>query len=76
MADSIADNSGAKGPPNWFIRKCKWLWNKQRFIWTSIVLGIVLNILASLLFIRWPLATNKNLDGTIIQWFIQNQLLF
>src|SRR5207302_10005449 len=66
------ENTGTQEPPDWFVRSCKWLWKKQGFIWGTIGLGIALNVLASLLFIRWPLTTNKNLDGTLIQWFIQN----
>jgi len=72
MADTSTDNSGAKGPPNWFIKTCKWLWKKQGFIWSSVALGITLNMLATLFFIQWPLANNKNLDGTIIQWLLQD----
>jgi len=72
MAEISTNSSGAKGPPNWFVKLCKWLWKKQGFIWTTFVLGIILNVIASLLFIQWPLPTSKSLNGTVIGWFLQN----
>ena len=75
MADTSTENTGTQGPPDWFVRACKWLWKKRGFFWGTISLGIALNVIASLLFIRWPLSTNKGLDGTLIQWFIQNPIV-
>jgi hypothetical protein len=72
MAETSTGNSNAKRPPDWFVSLCKRLWEKQSFIWTTLVLGITLNVIASLLFVQWPLTASKNLDGTIIGWFIQN----
>src|SRR5436305_2886521 len=72
MADTSTGSTSTQGPPDWFVKPCKWLWKKQGFIWGTIVLGIALNVLASLLFIRWPLTANTSLDGTLIKWFIQN----
>src|SRR5438270_1009610 len=75
MGDTSTENTSTQGPPDWFVRACKWLWKKRGFFWGTISLGIALNVIASLLFIRWPLSTNKNLDGTLIQWFIQNPIV-
>src|SRR3954454_5103727 len=75
MADTSTGSTSTQGPPDWFVKPCKWLWKKQGFIWGTIGLSIVLNILASLFFIQWPWATNKNLDGTLIKWFIQNPVI-
>src|SRR5437588_11170185 len=74
MADTSTENTGTQGPPDWFVRACKWLWKKRGFFWGTISLGIALNVIDSLLFIRWPLSTNKGLDGTLIGWFIQNPI--
>nr|HET6901034.1 hypothetical protein [Ktedonobacteraceae bacterium] len=38
-------------------------------------MGLALNAIASLLFIPLPLNTNKSLDGTLFQWFIQHPLV-
>ena len=75
MADTSTENTSIQGPPDWFVRACKWLWKKRGFFWGTISLGIALNVIASLLFIRWPLSTNNNLNGTLIQWFIQNPIV-
>ena len=74
MADTSTENTSTQEPPDWFVRACKWLWKKRGFFWGTISLSIALNVIASLLFIRWPLSTNKNLDGTLIGWFIQNPI--
>src|SRR6266567_5669328 len=75
MADTSTENTSTQGPPDWFVRACKWLWKKRGFFWGTISLGFALNVIASLLFIRWPLSTNKSLNGTLIQWFIQNPIV-
>ena len=46
MADTSTGSTSTQGPPDWFVKPCKWLWKKQGFIWGTIVLGIALNVLA------------------------------
>src|SRR5438876_11208756 len=53
-------------PPEPFIKASHWLWNKQAFILSNVILGLALNILGSLLFIPWPWP--NNLHGTVLQW--------
>ncbi len=36
--------------PNWFVRLCKWFWSKQKLFWGTVIAGLVLNVIASLLF--------------------------
>src|SRR5436305_14882496 len=76
MADTSTENTGTQGPPDWFVRACKWLWKKRGFFWGTISIGIELNVIASLLFIRWQLYTNKGMDGTLIQWIIHIPIVF
>src|SRR2546421_1086136 len=48
MADTSTENTSTQGPPDWFVRACKWLWKKRGFFWGTISLGIALNVIASL----------------------------
>src|SRR5437764_13486759 len=75
MADTSTENTGTEGPPDGFVRACKWLWKQRGCFWGTISLGIALNVIASLLFMRWPLSTNKGVDGTLIERFIQSPLI-
>jgi len=55
---------------DWFIRICKWLRKKRGFFWGTLILGLGLNILASLLFTSWPWVIT--LKQSPIGWTFQN----
>ncbi|MFL5655070.1 MAG: hypothetical protein ACJ8CB_12955, partial [Ktedonobacteraceae bacterium] len=40
-------------PPRWWIRLCRWLWEKRSFLWITILLGIALNVFATWLYTPW-----------------------
>lgn len=65
-------SSSNRGVPNWFIRSCKWLWKKQGPIWGTVIVGLGLNVIGTLLFIRWPWLPNPVLDNTLFKWILEN----
>jgi hypothetical protein len=63
-----------KGPRIWLIHSCRWLWGKRSIVWVGILLSITLNLLATLLFFRWPWSTNPKVaeEGSFVRWMLQN----
>jgi hypothetical protein len=70
MAEMATGTSS--GPLYWFIKICKGLYGKRSFIWGTLVLGILLNVFATLLFITWPWTTALKQTPTVIGWAFQN----
>ena len=66
------DTDEALKPPDWFIKICKRLYGKRSFIWSMLVLGIALNVFATLLFTSWPWTTTLKPTSTPIAWAFQN----
>src|SRR5260370_33076531 len=61
------------GTPNPFIKLSKWVWKRQSFIWSAIILNIALGVIVTLLFTQQPWSTT--LKGTPIGWAFQNPLI-
>ncbi len=61
--------------PEWFSSMCDRLWKMQRAFWTLLGLGAIASLVAFLLTLQWPFATNKSLDGTFLGWCFHNSLL-
>ena len=54
--------------PSWFSGMCDRLWKMQRAFWTLFGLGALASLLAFLLALQWPFASNKSLNGTFLGW--------
>ncbi|HYU71087.1 MAG TPA: hypothetical protein VEL31_00275, partial [Ktedonobacteraceae bacterium] len=63
---------GASKPPDWFVKLCKRLYGKRSFLWSTLFLGIGLNIFASWLFTSWSQTTDLKQTSTPIGWAFQN----
>src|SRR5947209_7568086 len=64
MIDKLIKN--IQRPPNWFIRISSWLWRGIAFIWSTIILAVLLNIFAVLL-----TSGSSGIKGTIIDQILQ-----
>ena len=60
--------------PRWWVRLCQWLWNQRGFIWGTLIVGIVINVIAALLTARTSIFTGTLLGATL-QWIGEHLLL-
>ena len=60
--------------PRWWVRLCQWLWNQRGFIWGTLIVGIVINVIAALLTARTSIFTGTLLGATL-QWTGEHLLL-
>lgn len=63
----VASTNSSSGLPGWLIRLCRWLWGKRGFVWTTVLLNLLLGIIVTLLFTD-PSALTKLPIG----WAFQN----
>src|SRR5713226_6068472 len=56
------------------IRLCRWLWGKRSLFWGTFIFSVLLNIVAALLFFRWPWSINPKVaeDGSFVKWVLQH----
>ncbi|HVB73884.1 MAG TPA: hypothetical protein VNE38_10035 [Ktedonobacteraceae bacterium] len=52
--------------PLWFSGACNRLWKMQRAFWALLGLGALASLLAFLMTLQWPFASNKSLNGTFL----------
>jgi WD40 repeat protein len=63
-------NENTLKPPDWFIRLCRWFWGKRSFVWSAVILNILLVVIVTLLFTD-PTTITKLPIG----WAFQNPLI-
>lgn len=53
---------------------CRWLRKGSAVLWGLLIPSLLLSILATLLFFRWPWSSNPNIaeEGSAVRWAIEN----
>ena len=61
----MADPSQSHSAPSrrWWIRLCQWLWRRFVFLWTAVVLTLVLGIVTT-----WLTTKGFDISGTPLEW--------
>ncbi len=60
--------------PSWWIRLCQWLWGRRKFVWSVLIVGIIVGVSVNWLTSSTSIFTGTPL-GTILLW-IRDHLLF
>jgi hypothetical protein len=57
---------------------CRWLRNGSAILWGLLIPGLLLSVLGSLLFFRWPWSSNPHIaeEGSAVRWAIENPAVF
>src|SRR5437868_7141866 len=57
---------------NLFVRLCRWLWHKQSFFWSTIILGIVLNLVSTWFVQSQTIDYGNSPFGLTLHWMSQH----
>lgn len=57
---------------NLFVRLCRWLWHKQSFFWSTIILGIFVNLVSTWLMQSQTMNYDKSPFGLTLYWMSQH----
>jgi ABC-type Fe3+ transport system permease subunit len=61
-------------PIPWWVRWCRWLWRALLFFWTTIIVGLLVGIFSTVLFLAKGTDLHTLIVGEILDW-VQRYLI-
>ena len=60
--------------PRWWIHLCQWLWDRRKFVWGTLIVGILISVVSTWLTTSTSIFTGTLL-GAALQWVYNHLLL-
>ena len=59
---------------SWWVRFCQWLWDRRKFVWGTVIVGILISVVSTWLTTSTSIFTGTPL-GAALQWVYDHLLL-